>query len=1084
MTERMAPPIVTAEDMAARLAALEAEAPAKPPSEPAPQASPLRQSWRERVALLDYFAVTALGPGTPRAPEPQPYAGTPRPEPVGRSAGGGQSFWQVAYRTAQSLLRPSGPASTEHASQSSGGGAPVDSSRATEATEAQQPSESTRTSGSSEDVREHRELDLFTREDCDVVTTRGGSGWRLRLDVRRATLASLGREGALATLRRSYAVPPAPDDVTHHMARRLLEGHVELRGLTPTELAGILRALDWLSELDLSLPSEHDVRCELDLANVLAPLRAVDTPDFVGRERELLMLEEHLRSPEGGQPLALHGPGGVGKSTLLAHFVLQHVERSETPLLFTYLTLDRGELDVQFPLTLVAEACRQLSLQAPQLVQPLTQVRARIDEVLTAQTRFSHEKSTSHGRSSRDVERHRADEAVLATQFAEVVNAATAGQPILVLLDTFEMAQRKKGSFMGYLGAAIARMQVRMPSLRFVIAGRAPVEGLDVRNVPLAGLDPRQASALLASALRDVPLPPGLVPMVVSKVSGNPLSLRLAADLIRREGDSGLGTSRGRGRLLFELREEQVQGVLYRRILDHVDRSVRPLANPGLVVRQITSDVILQVLAEPCGMRRLTPRKAERLFETLRHEVSLVTEVRPGVLVHRADVRREMLPLLETDDPERVLDIHHRAVDYYAARPDFDDQVEHLYHRLMLGEPSSTLDHHWLDSAGAFLADAWTEYPAVSRVYLAARLGVDADPGDLAAADQIAWVRQATRQAQAQLDAGQPALALRTLRGRELSPPDPTVTRLVVEALAAKGDDVQALVVAEAGIADASERGLGIDAVHLGILAGRVAEDGEATGGPGSGFVVARQHYLDARESARDFGARAEALTAAAGALRVSRRFESLRRNLPRESVAQLPAWPEPDLDRELRVQLVKEVGAVPTQQIASHPGLLRELAAEIGSQLPALLIAAADTVGVDARGQSARDLPSAAQTVLVESATGTRSLPPADPPDDILDAARAAATATAAPTRQATTPAPKSEPTRGVSGDPEPPPPVPPSDDEPAPATSSVYGSNIAEALRTSPGDDELKESLSDYWQREVDRPSYDYDEGTPEEK
>jgi hypothetical protein len=68
--------------------------------------------------------------------------------------------------------------------------------------------------------------------------------------------------------------------------------------------------------------------------------------------------------------------------------------------------------------------------------------------------------------------------------------------------------------------------------------------------------------------------------------------------------------------------------------------------------------------------------------------------------------------------------------------------------------------------------------------------------------------------------------------------------------------------------------------------------------------------------------------------------------------------------------------------------------------------------------------------------------------------------------------------------GDTEPPPPAPSPADEPAPATSSVYGSNIAEALRTSPGDDELKESLSDYWQREVDRPSYDYDEGTPEEK
>ncbi|WP_020665709.1 ATP-binding protein [Terracoccus sp. 273MFTsu3.1] len=1032
--ERRTPPIITAEDMAARLDALESrEAQAAHESattetpDVGPPISPQRRHWREHVCLLDYFSLEDLHGDGPEAPS----------HPTRRAPT--SSLWDSAVRAVRGMMHPD-----------------------------ELPSGSSTPTHAKDDAR-HHELDVFVREDCDVVATRRGSAWQLRLDVRRATLETLGRARALALMASPYAVEPARDDIAHHMAHRLLEGTTALRGLTPTELAGILRALDWLSGMGIDLPSEHDVECELDLANVLTPLRAVSTDDFLGRERELTLLGTYLYGPPPTRPLALHGPGGVGKSTLLAHFVLEHVERTDDPLLFTYLTFDRGELDAQFPLTLVAEACRQLSLQAPMLVQPLTQVRASIDEVLTAQLRLAHEHSLARGRSSRDAARTRADQAVLAEQFAHVVNDATGGAPILVLLDTFEMAQRRRGSFLGQLGAALGRMQARMPSLRFVIAGRAPVAGMKAHNVPLEGLDPAQARALLRHALRGLTVPDDLVDRVASNVSGNPLSLRLAADLIRREGAASLSTSRGRNRLLFELREEQVQGVLYRRILDRVDRSVRPLANPGLVVRKITSDVILEVLAEPCGLARLTPKKAERLFDTLRREISLVTEARPGVLVHRADVRREMLPLLETEAPARVREIHERAVTYYAGRPEFDDQVEHLYHRLMLGEPSTTLDRYWVDSAAPFLSDAWTEYPPDGRVYLAGKLRVDADPEDLTAADRIAWVRQATYQAQAQLDAGQPALALEILRGRTLEPSDPTITRLVVEALAAQGDDAEALVVAEQGIVDAGHE-LSLDGVHLGILAARVAEDGAATDDPGSGFAIARRHYLDARDAAVDFGAPAEALTAAAGALRVTRRFDGLRRTLTREAVAALPPWPDPERDVELRSTLVKEITGLGTQEVTQHPGLLRELAAELGSQLPSLLIAAADTLGVDALGATARDLPSATRSVLAETATGTRSLPlpTGTPPvaeEPVAEDAPAQADSvepTAEPAAASPTPA------QPVTTDP--------------PGTSSSYGSTIADALRTSPGDDELKESLSTYWQREADQPSYDYDEGSSE--
>lgn len=976
-------PAVSAAEVRARLAAVKQEGTGayarSPKPAPAPPVTEFQRRCRARVVLLDYFDPTKLWT---------------------RSAGRTQ-------RTAQRRSLPDIIRSVL--------------GRAPSPTRVLQPAPTL-------DPAESQALDDFSTRDCELVTTGHGTGWRLRLPVRHETLRELGVDGVREELARPDAIPAGDDDVTHRMARRLLEGNRELSGLSATELSGILRALEWLVPLGLDLPTEPAVRAALDLANVLAPLRAVAGADFVGRERELRLLEEFLyeEAADDAGVLAIHGPGGIGKSTLLARFVLDHVgqdakRRREHPLLFSYLSFDRSELDPQFPLTLLGEGARQLSLQAPELVEPLAHVRQQIDEVLRAQMALRSEAATIRGSSKRDVNRHLSDAAIVADYFAEAVGSAAGDTPLLLVFDTFEMAQRRSRSFLGQLDEALHRMHGRLPSLRVVVAGRAPVEELTARNMPLEGLDETLSEALLTKALRGRKVDPALIRLIVEQVSGNPLSLRLAADLVIREGSHAITQGRGRRRLLYDLRAEQVQGVLYRRILDHVDKQVRPLANPGLVVRQITPEVIQEVLAEPTGLGAVSPAQAQTLFELLRREVGLVTEARPGVLVHRADVRREMLPLLVAEDADKVRDIHERAIAYYEKRTGIDDQIEHLYHRLMLGQPSEVLDAHWHDAAASFLEDAWDELPPEARVYLAGRLGMEADPSDLAAADRTAWIRQATSQARALLDAGQPGQALEILGGRTLVPRDLAVTRLVVEALASQGRDPEALHEAQEAIAEADERGLPLEFLQLNLLAGRVAEDEAArTMADLSNFARARNHYLEAREAALDFGARAEAMTAGVGVLRVMRRSTALHR----------------DFDvTKLREQLQAEAGALTDRVKATHPGLLRELAAELGDELPGLLVDAARHIGVETEGRSARQLPEAAQEALYKA--GTRSPPPAAAP----------------------APPPWTSP------------------HEQLPATSSEVGRNVAEALSTSPGDDDLKESLKGYWQSEADRPSFDYD-------
>jgi hypothetical protein len=185
-------------------------------------------------------------------------------------------------------------------------------------------------------------------------------------------------------------------------------------------------------------------------------------------------------------------------------------------------------------------------------------------------------------------------------------------------------------------------------------------------------------------------------------------------------------------------------------------------------------------------------------------------------------------------------------------------------------------------------------------------------------------------------------------------------------------------------------------------------------------LVEAARLYLEARQSAVDFGARAEALTAGVGVLRVARRA----------------ARPLGDLRLdELRHQLLADVATLTDRVKATHPALLRELAAELGDELPTLLVDAARHIGVETEGRTARQLPQSSQEALQRAAT--RDLPPAPAPT---------------------------------------PPPWTSSHEQP-PVTSSEVGQNVADALSTSPEDDHLKESLKDYWQSEADRPSFDYD-------
>jgi hypothetical protein len=235
----------------------------------------------------------------------------------------------------------------------------------------------------------------------------------------------------------------------------------------------------------------------------------------------------------------------------------------------------------------------------------------------------------------------------------------------------------------------LSTLQEARPFLRVVVAGRAPVTTLRLAGKPpramaLGELDTESAIAYLKT--RGIQSPE-IARAIVKQVGGVPLSLKLAATVLRRSTETDLNVG---SRWWLGTADEIVQGQLFGRILEQIEREdVRRMAHPGLVLRRVTPELILDVLREPCDLPVKDMDDARELFEALRREVSLVAEAEEdeeGALVHRRELRAVMLKLLLEKEPAKAEDIGRRAVAWYREHPSKRARAEESYHLLLLGE--------------------------------------------------------------------------------------------------------------------------------------------------------------------------------------------------------------------------------------------------------------------------------------------------------------------------------------------------------------------------------------------------------------
>jgi hypothetical protein len=605
-----------------------------------------------------------------------------------------------------------------------------------------------------EATKARREAIRYVLDESTVVDCGDIRQFLLDATTRKQTLTDLGTHAA--EVLDSWDHPKSNDPISKHLATLLRNENVDVTSLSTDELRTLVNAADWAVYASaVAGANVVEWRKILEVRELIQPLEHMVGEHFYGREGDLEKLRDHADIViERGMlgrvwhavanalssskvPLVIHGVGGIGKSTLMAKFIVEHSRATgERALPFVYLDFDRASVDPMDVLGLLSEVCRQIASQFPQIAHALQSLRrSLLDKSHTATV------DKSAGSAAFDANwlgTDRTTVEVEADRFAAVLrDAKMQDRPFLLVLDTFEEVQARGQAAVDAVFHWVECTMRVLPSLRVVISGRAPVIGKPVLNYELGNLD-RQSSLAWLAAMNIAPEPAGII---FDHVGGNPLSLQLALEVLAAEPRL-LEQMAEKGKLLRDkLADVQIQGYLYTRILKQIKGPSRALAHPGLILRRITPEIIVDVIA-PVVEQNLDGKKdwvalglssiedARLIFDKFKEQMTLVI-LDDGALIHRREVRRVMLPMQKTDLPETFHAINQRAADYYRARTSPQDRIELLYHELMLKrDPYVALQGADLRTVRG-LASAIDELPTQAALVLRILLGHSLTPSEI-----------------------------------------------------------------------------------------------------------------------------------------------------------------------------------------------------------------------------------------------------------------------------------------------------------------------------------------------------------------
>jgi hypothetical protein len=656
------------------------------------------------------------------------------------------------------------------------------------------------------------------------------AGIDMELATRRTLLSELGSaQGILEAASKKAAKDPVSQALVtllQENAAGALPGPVlaTQQLVSRSDLSARAVAANWLRDIVPGIASVDAIEEQIARADLKLPLEKLVERGFVGREEQLRALDDYVdvigpkdirgalsRALERARrifsqspPIVISGPGGVGKSTLVARFILDHLrEQERRPFPFAYLDFDRASVRSRDPASALAELIRQLAVQFPAMAD-------------SAEERISF---LRQGRRSHDFAYSSKDTRDLGFAVHEI--SGTFGRylppkaPVLVVLDTFEEVQYLGDGVVAAYLDAFGLLYSLLPGMRLVISGRSPVgdELIQTHDIKLEGFNPQEAEVFLHSYVsrRDPHAKDGQLrltrELALAATRGSlatPLTLVLAGDALVRSYAGGSSDSPEKLlRFVRRIKKNQLQEGLYGRILDHLhDRDLKKIAHPGLVLRRIDADILMHVLAPARRLRITNNKQAEDLIDLLSREGALVEPDPRGGVRHRPDVRKLMLSDLTVSEKKRARSIEQRAAKYYgekfAETGALDDLAEQIYHFMRIETEPLNLELMWRHGVEPYLANALDEVPPRQKIWLAGKLQLGVDKGTRAAADQTMWELDTERSVRQLLSYGtQDSYARAKSLIFERPPPswrrDGTMHLLAAEVLMASADFQTAL---------------------------------------------------------------------------------------------------------------------------------------------------------------------------------------------------------------------------------------------------------------------------------------------------
>ena len=668
---------------------------------------------------------------------------------------------------------------------------------------------------------------------CSTMVIKAAGGfeiqprWSLRDEIRRKALAELeysnrADEALNANAKNAFDSSDSEQKLLTAVLGRNLS---PLQNLRLEQLVSLQRIEPWISELSLitntdntnfqrSAPTSQKIQHYIERERLLEPFRhlvgrwenGVFKEYFRGRKSELEKLRKYVNVAESESyfesvsraldsassylfnlyerpPLVIHGPGGVGKSTLMAKFLLQHTEaQDQQQFPFVYVDFDHPDFGAGGLANLLAKISGQLASQFTMYSEEFNNLQRQVLEDSAQTPSLNYD--------------YRLIAQKYTEKFSKIYSQAVGHNlPLLLVLDTFEEIQQSSRDQVRGIFEFLGWLQGVVPRLRSVIAGRAPVDekdaGLAVENLPLPDLDSEAATGFLNSrGIKD----DAVCKEIIELVGRHPLALKLAADLAQEHSLTDIREAAGGGifaRLKRAWTKTDITGRLYERLLNHItDPEIKKLAHPGLVLRRITAAIIQQVLAVPCQVNVGNEIEAQHLFERLRLQVSLVSPAEQGVLRHRTDVRRIMLPLILEDEKtsSAARQIQEKAVAFYEKQNGTAARAEEIYHRLLLGESPRTVENRWIDGLAAyFKEDTLDELPPKAQAFVAARINAERNDDIWKDADIEDWEIYAEQRIRRLLNKNEPERALAILDSHSTRTPNSRLHGLKALVLRALG---------------------------------------------------------------------------------------------------------------------------------------------------------------------------------------------------------------------------------------------------------------------------------------------------------